>query len=145
MSHPTMIAVKHKETGRDLVIAEDGFDPDLHVHVDDNGGTAKGKQKDKVVKSDKEKVAKDKAPSDVKKKEIKDSESTEKENIRSAVLSLSPYNNEHWTSSGEPKMLAIEKILGHETTRRVVEEVAGDINRETIGSKQGGDDGNAGL
>ena len=123
-----LISARFKATGKPCLIAEEDFNSDQFERVSGKG----------------EKVAKDKAPSDVKKKEIKNSELTEKENIRSAVLSLSSYNNEHWTSSGEPKMLAIEKILGHETTRRVVEEVAGDINRETIGSKQGGDDGNAG-
>ena len=123
------------------MIAEEDFNSDQFERVSNKGEKV---EKDADTTKNKKEVAKDKAPSDVKKKEIKNSESTEKENIRSAVLSLSSYNNEHWTSSGEPKMLAIEKILGHETTRRVVEEVAGDINRETIGSKQGGDDGNAG-
>ena len=120
------ICVIHKEANKELVIYEEDFNPNLHKHLS-------GKTKD-VKEGKPEQVEEAKDTSDTKKKE----EIADTNNVRSAVLKLDVYNNDHWNASGEPKMIAIEKIMGHEITRREVDEVASDINRETItGIKDG--------
>ena len=115
-----LIRVMLKESNKELVIKEPNFNSDIHKHLSEKNKDVK-EGKDEQVTATKEE------------EEIADAN-----DIRSAVLKLDVYNNDHWNASGEPKMIAIEKIMGHEITRREVDEVASDINRETItGIKDG--------
>jgi len=47
-----------------------------------------------------------------------------------AVRKLDPANDEHWTTSGQPAMKAVEALFGKNVTRAAVEEVAPGYDRE---------------
>jgi hypothetical protein len=56
----------------------------------------------------------------------------QKNRLRFAVLSLDPANEDHWTAGGTPAVGAVEALLGESTSRKEINQVAHDINRETI-------------
>ena len=137
-----LVRIRYKENGQVASVAAEYADSDAYDRVPDDWQTGDPFPiEEKAAKVEDVEVVKEQDISDTKKKEIKAGEPTEKDNIRDAVLQLEFYNNDHWTASGEPKMIAVETVLGYETTRRVVEEVAGDINRDTIRSIKGGGNG----
>ena len=109
------IEVKRKLDGLKVIINEEDYDPALHEpedapKVEETDGT----QDDSEVKDT---------------TEVK---TTQHISLRDAILSLDPANDDHWTASGQPKMEAVEATFGINVTRKDVDAVAWDINRDTI-------------
>jgi len=54
----------------------------------------------------------------------------ENQKILDALMALDITNDEHWTNSGLPAIAAVEQIAGIDTTRRVINELAPDFERD---------------
>ena len=53
----------------------------------------------------------------------------ETDDIKAALLGLSPDNDEHWTADGLPRLDAVENLLGASVTRKQLTNAAPDFNR----------------
>jgi len=51
------------------------------------------------------------------------------EDILAAVTQLDPANDEHWTADGQPRLDAVENLLGSDTSRKAVTNAAPEFTR----------------